>query len=68
MKRLLLAAVFVTVAGTAFAQQSKIANMRPYDKSGINMFETPKTDTVPFDDVKVRIGAGFTQQFQALKT
>lgn len=67
MKRFLLAAVFVTVAGTAVAQQSKIANMRPYDKSGINMFETPKTDTVPFDDVKVRIGAGFTQQFQALK-
>ncbi len=67
MKRLLLAAVFVTVAGTAFAQQAKIQNLRPYDKSGINVFETPKTDTVPFDDVKVRIGAGFTQQFQALK-
>lgn len=67
MKRILLAAVFVTVTGAAFAQQAKIANMRPYDKSGINVFETPKTDTVPFDDVKVRIGAGFTQQFQALK-
>lgn len=67
MKRILLAAVFVTVAGTAFAQQPKIQNLRPYDKSGINVFETPKTDTVPFDDVKVRIGAGFTQQFQALK-
>ena len=67
MKRLLLATVFVTIAGTAFAQQAKIQNLRPYDKSGINIFETPKTDTVPFDDVKVRIGAGFTQQFQALK-
>lgn len=68
MKKYLLAAVFVTVAGTAFAQQSKIANMRGYDKSGINVFETPKSDTVaPFDEVKVRIGAGFTQQFQALK-
>jgi len=67
MNRILLAAVFVTVAGTAFAQQPKIQNLRPYDKSGINVFETPKTDTVPFDDVKVRIGAGFTQQFQALK-
>jgi len=67
MKRILLAAVFVMVAGTAFSQQAKIQNLRPYDKGGINMFETPKTDTVPFDDVKVKIGAGFTQQFQALK-
>lgn len=67
MKKILLAAVFVTVAGTALAQQPKIENFRAYDKSGINVFETPKTDTVTFDGVKVRIGAGFTQQFQALK-
>ena len=39
---------------------------RPYDKTGINMFETPK-DNVAFDGVRVRIGAGFTQQFQNLK-
>ena len=39
---------------------------RPYDKNGINMFETPK-DNVSFDGVRVRLGAGFTQQFQNLK-
>lgn len=39
---------------------------RPYDKTGINMFETPK-DNIAFDGVRVRIGAGFTQQFQNLK-
>lgn len=50
-----------------FAQQPKISNFRPYDKSGINMFETSKADTVPFEGLKVRWGAGFTQQFQNLK-
>lgn len=33
-----------------FAQQPKISNFRPYDKSGINMFETLKSDTVPLKD------------------
>lgn len=49
------------------AQQPKISNFRPYDKTGINMFETLKSDTVPFEGLKVRWGAGFTQQFQNLK-
>ncbi len=40
---------------------------RPYDKSGINVFETPKTpDIAPFEGLRVRFGAGFTQQFQNL--
>lgn len=50
-----------------FAQQPRIANWRPYDKTGINVFETSKTDTVAYDGLKVRFGAGFTQQFQNLK-
>ena len=50
-----------------FAQQPKISNIRAYDKSGINQFETSKSDTVPFTGLKVRWGAGFTQQFQNLK-
>lgn len=52
---------------TLFAQQPKIANWRPYDKTGINVFETSKNDTAAFDGLKVRFGAGFTQQFQSLK-
>lgn len=41
---------------------------RPYDKRGINVFETTKTaDSLPFEGPRVRIGAGFTQQFQNLK-
>ncbi|MEI6087198.1 MAG: hypothetical protein WCR66_06390 [Bacteroidota bacterium] len=49
------------------AQQPKISNFRPYDQTGINQFETSKADTVPFTGLKVRWGAGFTQQFQNLK-
>ena len=53
---------------TLFAQkwQPKIANLRPYDQTGINVFEDPK-DAAEFDGLKVKFGAGFTQQFQNLK-
>lgn len=41
---------------------------RPYDQSGINVFETSKKDdSILFDGLRVRFGAGFTQQFQNLK-
>lgn len=41
---------------------------RPYDQRGINVFETTKTgDTTVFEGLRVRLGAGFTQQFQNLK-
>lgn len=48
-------------------QQYKINNFRPYDQNGINIFESPKDSVSSFDGLKVRIGAGFTQQFQSLK-
>ncbi|MEO5783392.1 MAG: hypothetical protein ABIQ07_08985 [Ginsengibacter sp.] len=41
---------------------------RPYDRRGINVFETSKTpDSIPFQGPRVRLGAGFTQQYQNLK-
>ncbi|HSF45465.1 MAG TPA: hypothetical protein VLA58_05620, partial [Chitinophagaceae bacterium] len=43
-----------------------IQNFRYYDQRGINVFETPK-DNVTFQGLRVRFGAGFTQQFQGLK-
>lgn len=61
----LLTATFVLPL-FAMAQQPKIANFRAYDKSGINVFETSKADTAKFDGLKVRWGAGFTQQYQSL--
>lgn len=47
--------------------QPKIAHLRAYDKSGVNVFEDLKSDTVAFTGIKVKFGAGFTQQFQSLK-
>lgn len=50
------------------AQQPKIDNMRSYDKSGINVFEDPKDSvSTPFEGIRFKLGAGFTQQFQNLK-
>lgn len=63
--------LFLLLAGmlpvAAMAQQPKIYNLRPYDKSGINIFEEPKDSVTTFDGLKVRFGAGFTEQFQNLK-
>jgi hypothetical protein len=50
----------------AGAQQIPIQNYRPTDKRGLNMFETPKNDAVPYDGFKLLIGAAFTQQFQSI--
>ncbi len=64
-KAIVIAAAILPVA--VIAQQPKISNWRAYDQSGINVFETGKADSVKFDGLKVRWGAGFTQQFQGLK-
>jgi len=51
----------------SYAQFQKIDNLRPYDKTGINVFEDPKDSSTTFDGLKLKFGAGFTQQFQNLK-
>ena len=49
------------------AQQNPIDYFRPYDKTGTQMFETPKSSTgAEFEGVRVRIGGNFAQQFQGL--
>ena len=53
------------LAAGLFLSSLVSAQFRANDKSGINVFETPKTETT-FDGVKVTIGGGFTQGFQAL--
>ncbi|HUF25671.1 MAG TPA: hypothetical protein VMM18_01720 [Gemmatimonadaceae bacterium] len=45
----------------------EIQNTRPMDQRGINMFETPKNDGVPFTGIKLDFGAAFTQQMQGLR-
>jgi len=58
--------LFVMTATTVIAQQPTINNFRPYDKAGIGVFESPKDKLAKFDGLKIRFGAGFTQQYQLL--
>ena len=44
----------------------EIQNLRPQDRRGMNVFEAPKTDLVPYTGFKLNLGAAFTQQFQGL--
>lgn len=65
MKNVLRILVLGMVPMLTFGQQPKIYNLRPYDKEGINQFETKKEES-EFNGVKAKLGAGFTQQFQSL--
>ena len=53
-------------ASFSYAPQIGIQRLRPVDQRGINVFETPKTDAVPYTGFKLEWGAAFTQQFQDL--
>ena len=43
-----------------------IQHLRPADQRGLDVFETPKNDDVPFTGFRLDWSAAFTQQFQAL--
>ena len=49
------------------AQQIPIQHFRPTDKRGVNMFEAPKHDAVPYTGFKLMLGGGFTQDFQNIR-
>ncbi|MDO9153673.1 MAG: hypothetical protein Q7U47_08210 [Paludibacter sp.] len=53
-------------AATLLTGNVLFAQFRATDKTGINVFEVPKTE-MEFDGVKVVFGGGFTQGFQTLK-
>jgi len=44
------------------------SNWRAYDQTGINEFETRKSDSLLFEGLRVRFGAGFTQQYQSIES
>src|SRR5690349_2695148 len=44
-----------------------IQHLRPADQRGLNVFEAPKNDGVPYDGFKLTWGAAFTQQWQGLQ-
>jgi hypothetical protein len=50
----------------AMAQEG-MQYFRPNDKSGINVFETTKSDTTVFKKMKVKVGGNFEQSFQTLR-
>jgi hypothetical protein len=66
MKTLMAAIGLFMLSAYAYGQQPAIQYFRYYDKRGINVFETSKTDTIPYDGLKIRFGAGFTQGYQSL--
>lgn len=57
----------LTVSVRSVEAQTQVANLRPYDKSGLHVFESPKDTNAVFEKIKVGFGAGFTQGFQSLK-
>jgi hypothetical protein len=44
----------------------EIAHIRPADKRGVNVFEAPKDDAVPFTGFALSFGGAFNQEFQGL--
>src|SRR5690348_8882217 len=44
-----------------------INHLRPADQRGVNMFEAPKEDQVPFTGFTLSFGGAFTQEFQGLQ-
>ncbi|OEK03027.1 hypothetical protein BFP97_16520 [Roseivirga sp. 4D4] len=64
--QLMLLAFMLLASTTIYAQQPALQYFRSNDKGGLNVFETPKKDTIKFEGLKVRIGGDFALQFQGL--
>ena len=64
---LLLACLSTGITQAQVSPDQRIDNLRPYDKSGINIFDSPKDTNAVFNGLKLKFGAGFTQAFQALE-
>ena len=61
-----LMAVVMLLTTVLYAQQPELQYFRSNDKDGVNVFETPKSNDVEFDGLKVRLGGDFALQFQGL--
>ena len=60
-------AVPTAVAPRAKADPIVLQHFRAHDESGLNIFEPPKTDAVPFEGKQLMLGFAFTQQFQGVR-
>jgi hypothetical protein len=52
--------------GISLYRPMSISHIRPADQRGVNMFEPPKEDLVPFTGFALSFGGAFTQEFQGL--
>ncbi len=67
MLRILFSMVFISAMTLNAASQVRlIQNWRPNDMRGLNVYETPVSDTVAYDGFRVRVGGDFAMQFQGL--
>lgn len=60
------ASVSDAAADVETAPEIRIQHLRAYDQRGINVFEAPKNDGVPYTGFRLDWGAAFNQPFQAL--
>jgi len=63
--------IFTILTGLLFfgylsAQNNELQYYRFWDQRGINVFEPTKNNTATFNGLYVRVGGGFTQQFQGI--
>src|SRR5680860_288523 len=65
MKKILFISICLFAIGSN-AQQTSLQYFRSNDQNGLNVFETAKTDTIPYDGVKVKVGGDFAMQFQGI--
>jgi len=56
----------VTPASVSLFRPFEINHIRPADQRGVNVFESPKEDEVPFTGFALSFGGAFTQEFQGL--
>ena len=56
-----------TLIAVLFVSSLSFAQIRPYDKKGLNVFESPKVDTLKFNGLKLKVGGSFTQSWQSLQ-
>ena len=56
-----------TFGSNIACREQPLQYFRPTNQCGINIFETPKENNVPFTKLKIDWGAGFTQEFQSMK-
>jgi len=67
MKFLALVLLIAVSFGILSAQETQMQYFRYNDQRSLNIFETIKDDNTQFNGLHVKIGGGFTQDFQALK-